>query len=194
MRGTDTGCRCTRWWILLAITLSLSNVVYAGPGVWTTGGPYGGTIQALATQADESGLLATAQAFATAQGPGLVQTALAVATQQGPGILSTAQTYITQLAPGNAPADIPVIEGNKEMFFQSNALVSYVIGQPIAEVVEFYKDQMPANGWTKLEREWLESPAAANLVFEKPDRRASVVLTVSSGGGDTIVLVTIENK
>jgi len=153
-----------------------------------------GTIQALATEADESGLLATAQAFATAQGPGLVQTALAVATQQGPEILSTAQTYITQLAPGNAPADIPVIEGDKQMSFQSNALVSYVIGKPIADVVEFYKEQMPANGWTKREQEWLESPAAANLVYEKPDRRASVVLSVSPGGGETIVLITIENK
>lgn len=85
------------------------------------------TAQALATQADESGLLSTAQAFATEQGPGLIETVLAVATQEGPAILETAQAYITQSSPGNAPEDIPIIDGQKEMFFQSSQLISYAV-------------------------------------------------------------------
>ena len=153
-----------------------------------------GTIQALATEADESGLLATAQAFATAEGPGLMETVLAVATRQGPEILSTAQSYITQIAPGAAPPDIPVLDGDKELFFQSNALVSYVIALPLDQVADYYKTQMPANGWTKVDEETFESPVAKSLVYEKPDRRASVVLSLSPGEGKSVILITIENK
>ena len=167
------------------------------------------TAQALATQADESGLLATAQtfatqqgpgllataqAFATDQGPGLVQTVLAVATQKGPEVLGTAQAYITQSAQSGAPQDIPIIEGSREMYFTSPELVSYTISVPYAQAVEFYKNQMPLNGWTKVERDWVESEATANLQFEKADRRASVILTTSAGGAKTIVLITIEKK
>jgi hypothetical protein len=44
------GASCGRkgWWALSTVVLSLSNVAYAGPGVWTTGGPYGGYVIALA--------------------------------------------------------------------------------------------------------------------------------------------------
>ena len=35
-------------WVSLAVGLSVSSVAYAGTGVWTTGGPYGGTVRALA--------------------------------------------------------------------------------------------------------------------------------------------------
>jgi hypothetical protein len=152
------------------------------------------TAQALATQADESGLLSTAQAFATEQGPGLVETALAVATQEGPAILATAQAYITQASPGTAPEDIPIIDGQKEMFYQSAELVSYIISVPYAQVVEFYKNQMPANGWTKVDQDWVETGLISNLQFEKNDRRASIVLTTSSGGNGATVLITISAK
>jgi hypothetical protein len=153
-----------------------------------------GTIQALATEADESGLLSTAQAFATAEGPGLMETALAVATRQGPEILSTAQSYITQIAPGEAPADIPIMDGDKELFFQSKNLVSYMIALPLEQVDDFYQQQMPANGWTKVDAESFESPAAKSLVYEKPGQRASVVLSISPGGDKSVILITIETR
>ena len=38
----------TRLSISVAIATSLSSVAYAGPGVWTSGGPYGGSVIALA--------------------------------------------------------------------------------------------------------------------------------------------------
>src|ERR1035437_7180676 len=38
----------TRLSISVAIATSLSSVAYAGPGVWTSGGPYGGSARALA--------------------------------------------------------------------------------------------------------------------------------------------------
>jgi hypothetical protein len=50
MRSTNAPCHWTHWWIAVAIAvaLSLSSVAYAGPGVWTSGGPYGGYVTALA--------------------------------------------------------------------------------------------------------------------------------------------------
>jgi len=152
------------------------------------------TAQALATQADESGLLSTAQAFATEQGPGLIETVLAVATQESPAILGTAQAYITQLSPGEAPDDIPIIDGQKEMFFQSPQFVSYVISVPYTQAVEFYKNQMLTSGWSKVDQDWVETGVVSNLQFEKADRRASVVLTTSSGGDKATVLITISPK
>jgi hypothetical protein len=152
------------------------------------------TAQALATDAGESGLLATAQAFATAQGPGLVETVLAVATQEGPALLATAQAYITEAAPGDAPDDIPIIQGDKEMFFQSPKMVSYRIPLPYPQVVEFYKNQMPANGWAEEDQDWVEGETVSNLQYEKTNRRASVVLTSSPGDGKTTVMILIETK
>src|SRR5450759_2663750 len=50
MRVTDVRLRYTGAWFLLAIGMSFSMVAYAGPGVWTSGGPYGsrGYVEALA--------------------------------------------------------------------------------------------------------------------------------------------------
>jgi photosystem II stability/assembly factor-like uncharacterized protein len=50
MRVTDVRLRYTGAWFLLAIGMSFSMVAYAGPGVWTSGGPYGsgGDVRALA--------------------------------------------------------------------------------------------------------------------------------------------------
>jgi hypothetical protein len=123
-----------------------------------------------------------------------METALAVATRQGPEILATAQSYVTQIAPGSAPPDIPILDGDKELFFQSNALVSYLIDLPLEQVADYYKEQMPANGWTKVDNMSFESPVARSLVYEKSDRRASVVLSLSPGEGKSVILITIENK
>ena len=44
MRVTKAGCRRAGSCLSLAVALSLScSLAYAGAGVWTSGGPYGGT-------------------------------------------------------------------------------------------------------------------------------------------------------
>lgn len=45
---TTVPCSCVGSWISLAAALSVCSFAHAGPGVWTTGGPYGGTVRALA--------------------------------------------------------------------------------------------------------------------------------------------------
>src|ERR1035437_7871272 len=48
MQVTDVRLRYTVAWLLLAIGMLFSMVARAGSGVWTSGGPYGGSATALA--------------------------------------------------------------------------------------------------------------------------------------------------
>jgi hypothetical protein len=152
------------------------------------------TIQAVGTQVEDSGLAETAWAFATEQGPGLMATAVAVATEQGPGAIATVQAFVTQIAQTTPTPDIPVLEGDKEMFFQSGSLVSYLTPLPYLQVLDFYKTQMPAAGWVKVDQNWFESDKAATLNYTKDNRLATVTLGPSPGSNQTMVLILIKEK
>jgi photosystem II stability/assembly factor-like uncharacterized protein len=49
--------RRIKWWVSLAIVLSVSSIANASQGVWATGGPYGGSINALAIDPTTPGRL-----------------------------------------------------------------------------------------------------------------------------------------
>jgi len=123
------------------------------------------TAQSLATVAGESGLLETAQAFATDQGAALIETAQSFATEEAPGLAATAQAVATQLAAGfgEPPPDIPVVGGDKENFYASDTNVSYAIGIPYDEALDFYLREMPANGWQFIENDTVITDGAAIL-------------------------------
>jgi hypothetical protein len=154
------------------------------------------TAQAVATQFENSGIEETAQAMLTQELPGLAETAQAVATNQGPGLVQTAQALATQLASslGQGPADIPVVEGEKQDYNASDSFVTYSTPLTIAEVLNFYKTEMPNQGWTKIDEGSVETDQSAILNYDKPDRKASVVLSASAPGGGTIVAITIQPK
>ncbi len=154
------------------------------------------TAQALATDVGESGFLETAQAFATEQGPSLIATAQTFATEEGPVLQATAQAIATKAATvlGAEPPDIPVIEDDQENFVGSSEIVSYMTSADYAQVVDFYKVQMPAMGWVTVEEGWFESNNLAVLNYEKPERLAAVTITPNPLEAKTIVLVTIQPK
>lgn len=154
------------------------------------------TAQALATQAGESGLLETAVAFATQQGPFAIATAQAFATQQGPAAMATAEAYATQVAGslGNLPPDIPIVDGDKDAFVKSLELVSYITALDYAQVVDFYKQQMPANGWTQASSGWVETAQLTVLRYEKIDRVSTVTITHNPVDTRSVVLVTIQKR
>ena len=152
------------------------------------------TAQAVATQVEDSGLAQTAQALVTQQVPGLMATAMSVATIQGPGAIQTVQAYVTEIAQATPAPDIPVVDGDKDLFFQSGSLVSYLTSLPFNQVLDFYKTQMPAYGWTKLDQDWFESDAAATLKYTKDNRTAAVSLGRSPGSDQTLVLIMISPK
>jgi hypothetical protein len=154
------------------------------------------TAQAMATQVSESGLAETAQAFATEEGPSFAETAQAVATQQGPGLMETAQAMVTKAAVtfGDAPADIPVVGGEKESYFSTAELVSYITPISYSEVLNFYKEQMAVNDWIKADEGWVETESAAVLNFTKPDRFATVTISINPLDNMTVVMITIQPK
>ena len=167
------------------------------------------TAQSAATEVGESGVVKTAKAVVTEQGPGLLETAKAVATDQGPGLLETmkavvtdqgpglietGQAIATQLASGEAPADIPLVEGTREDFTATGSLVSYTTALQFTDVVNFYKTHMPENGWTLDEQSSLETSNSAILNYTKSNRTALVIINVDPANNKTIVAITIQSK
>jgi len=164
-----------------------------------------GTARAMITQVGGSEMLKTAQAVATDLGQsGLLETAIAVATEEGPGLIETAEAFATKEGPalketaaasmGEAPNDIPVIETGKEDFISGEFLVTYSVPMSFQGVVDFYKREMPANGWTKVEANSVEAEKTAALNYEKSDRKAAVTININPLNQHSIVLIVITEK
>jgi hypothetical protein len=153
------------------------------------------TIQAFATDQGPS-IQQTVQAFATQQGPGLQQTVQAFLTQDVPGLAETVQAYATQsgATAGQAPQDIPLVEGDKTSLVTTATFVTYFTSQDFNSVLSFYDNQMPANGWTKLNKESIQNANSAVLVFDKATRKATVTLGVNPTNNSTVVVITISQK
>lgn len=154
------------------------------------------TAQAIATQVAESGLEETAQAFITQNAPGMVETAQAMVTNQGAGLVETAQALATQAAAalGQAPAEIPIVPGDKDNYSASGLYVSYTTPLSFAEVLDFYKREMVNEGWNKVDLGSVETETSAILNYEKPDRKAAVVLETTATPPGTIVAITVQSK
>lgn len=150
------------------------------------------TVEGIATEQGPE-LIETARAFATQEAPGYVETAQALATEQGPELIETAQALATQVATnlGEAPADIPLVEGERSQFYAIENLVFYLTPTPFPDVLAFYQEQMPANGWEKTDQDSLEGENAAVLIYQKDHRNASIALSIDPINQHTIVLITI---
>lgn len=155
-------------------------------------------VQDIATQVDLGDLEATTQALGTqvAEG-GIQETMEAMATQMiegGGDLQATMEAIATEgtFTTGEAPPDIPIIEDDPDAFFATDAVVSYYTAQEFDAVVNFYKDQMPANDWVL--EDFFETQNTTILTYEKPDRKAIVTLTVNPIDGKTIVAISIQDK
>jgi hypothetical protein len=154
------------------------------------------TVQAMATQFEQSGALATGEAVITQQAPGMFETLQAAISSGMPGLVETGQAALTQGAPslGAAPADIPVMEGAKDDYFSTANSVTYSVASDFDTVVNFYKTQMPANGWTLDNQGTLETAGQDTLKYDKSDRTAIVVITYDSNINRTTVNVAVQGK
>lgn len=149
----------------------------------------------IATTVGESGILKTAAAFATEQGPALQGTGQALMTQAAEsGLLETAQVAATEgVEFGKAPDDIPVVSADLVTnFFGSVDLVTYNTSLKIEEVIDFYNNEMIVAGWTALPEMTDEAARPAVLFFTKPERTARVTLTRNPLDNSTIVFILIE--
>ncbi|GAB4472792.1 MAG: hypothetical protein Kow0088_07650 [Anaerolineales bacterium] len=153
------------------------------------------TAKAIATQASQSGALETIQAITTEQAPGLVETMQAFLTQEAPALEETAQALLTQIPPiSPLPAeDIPIIEGEKENLVTTQSTISYLVAVPFADVLSFYKQEMPQNGWTIQESISQVQENSALLNYTKGNRIASISISFNPANQKTIVVITLEN-
>jgi hypothetical protein len=153
------------------------------------------TLQAFATDQGPS-IQQTVQSYATQEGPGLEKTVGAFLTQDVPGLAATVQAFATQTGStlGQAPQDIPLVEGDKTSLVTSADFVTYFTSMDFKAVSSFYEAQMPANGWTKVDKESIQNGNNAVLVFEKSNRKATVTLGVNPTNNSTVVVITISQK
>ncbi|HLE14436.1 MAG TPA: hypothetical protein VI776_06790 [Anaerolineales bacterium] len=180
-------------------------------------------VQGAATAVEESGLLGTARALATQEGPALLETAQALATEaderglketaqavltdQGPAlqalttyapgdVLGTLQALATQvLGGGQAPEDIPIVaDPDLTSLTATSDTVSYTTTLSFQTVLDFYRQEMLLAGWQAVQAGSFVMGNAAFLQYEKIDRAATVTILTASPQITTSVLINIRSK
>ena len=89
------------------------------------------------------------------------------------------------------------MEGERSAFVGSAQAVSYVINADFNQVVNFYKSEMAAKGWSVSDTGQnapLPGASSAELRFEKGGRKAIVVITEIPFVGQVTVVITIEGS
>ena len=105
--------------------------------------------------------------------------------------LSNVNQPITVTPPencGGAAADIPVMKDATEKTSVGD-MIMYKTASKVADVVEFYKQQMPAKGW-KLEGEPEVTDESATMQFSKDAQTAQVMVSVDQGKTQVVINVT----
>ena len=158
-------------------------------GIVTAGSSLLNTAQAIYTQ--NPGVLETVQAFTT-QGAPLLSTIQAVATDN-PGLAQTAQSFIQQELPtGEAPTDIPVLNPDQvENYFGSSQYIFYTTPMEYTQLLEFFKTEMPNNGWQYLESVSHEYANAAQLNYYKDNRIATINISINPLNNTSVVVISI---
>ncbi len=158
-------------------------------GVVNAGSSLIKTAQAIATE--HPGVLEKAKAIAT-QGAPLISTIQAVATYN-PGLVQTARAVIGQELPsGEPPIDIPIINRDQvNNYFGSSQYIFYTSPTPYSQMLEFYKTEMPNNGWQLLQNDSHEYANAAQLNYFKDTRTATVNLSLNPLNNTTVVVINI---
>lgn len=156
-----------------------------------------GTGQAIATQVDETGFKRTLQAAATRVGEsGLKETVEAAVTQiEDSGLRETVQAMATDIfiSPEDVPPDIPIMAGEKSAFVGSQQAISYFVKSDFVSVLAFYQQEMPARGWSKIDYGTTITDSTAELHYEKPGQKATVVITEVPVVDQVTVVITLEN-
>lgn len=158
-------------------------------GVVNAGSSLIKTAQAIATE--YPGVLETAKAIATKGAP-VISTIQAVATYS-PGLVQTAQAVIEQEIPtGEPPTDVPIINRDQvQNYFGSNQYIFYTSPTQYLQVLEFYKTEMPNNGWQYLQNDSNEYANAAQLNYFKDTRTATINLSLNPLNNTTVVVINL---
>lgn len=82
------------------------------------------------------------------------------------------------------PEDIPVMDGATEVALMAN-VITFQVSRPQEEVIEYYKAEMPANGWKSGEgmvpmmMEFSKGSRSANVIVAEQDEKTTVTIMLS---------------
>jgi hypothetical protein len=147
------------------------------------------TAQAIETQ--HPGILGTVKAVATQGAP--VLSTIGAATTSNPGLVKTAQAAIQQEIPtGEAPSDIPLMNQEQvQNYFGSSQYIFYTSPIQYDQVLEFYKTEMPNNGWQYIETDSHEYSNAAQLTYVKDNRTATINLAFNPLNNTSVIVINL---
>ena len=91
------------------------------------------------------------------------------------------------------PAEIEwPIMADATVDFAMEGLVSYTVQGSIADVVEFYRAEMPAQGWTSQADSEVITEESALMTFTRDDTELSLIVSKEADGSLSVVLSTTE--
>lgn len=191
--------------MLLAVTLlaaagmgcRLVNNIKEGVQLVGTGRAVATDFGSISTELIPPGIQETAQALITdVDTSGILETAQAAITEQAPVLGGTVQAFSTEIytSPEQAPPDIPIMEGEKSAFVGTAEAVSYFLNADLKDAVNFYRTEMPKNGWQEDTSDNVSSDNLVELKFTKGGRTASVVVTQVPFVGQTTIVITITGE
>jgi len=95
------------------------------------------------------------------------------------------------LESGKPPEDIPVPENAEDLqALGMMGMLTYQSASTPEELVDFYKAEMPKNGWTEVSVD--VTTGMANLEYSKEDRTATIMITPDSDTGKTAVMIAVQ--
>ncbi len=151
--------------------------------------------QEIVTQVSGSGVMQTALAYATqAEESGLMETAqAAIATLPGQSadIKATAEAVITQGTYGQAPANIPIFPGEINAFFGSSSLVTYSAPTNVQSIVDFYRQQMPVYGWAPGGETTVITSSYAVLSYQNASQRVTITISATPLTSESLVVISV---
>jgi hypothetical protein len=184
-----------------AVVTLARGVATQHPGLLETAGSFvveeglslAGTAEAFATQ--NPGLLETARTLAEDKGPTMLSTAQALATEQ-PGLIETAKAIISSGSGQKSPLpDIPVFSSQPiDIHYSAVQALSYSTEGAYQTILNFYKKEMPANGWELDIPGSFEEGNMTSLVYAQPERNATVTISFSEATGRTLVVIFTEDR
>ena len=84
------------------------------------------------------------------------------------------------------PGDIPVLDDAEELM-SMGGLVTYYTAAGVSDVVEYYRQQLPALGWAENTDQGYSDDSTALLNFEKDGQSTMVTVTIEEGRTNVIV-------
>ncbi len=88
---------------------------------------------------------------------------------------------------GAGTGDIPVLDDAEELLTMGSDFVSYYTATPVADVAAYYRQELPALGWTENADQSYSDDSTALLNFEKDGRTLMVTVTVEEDRTNVIV-------